>query len=156
MNQTILCWVGLLVAPAYLAMAVVAHLSTLFPFLKQLTSYGKTRLQTGNGQEQQQQQLHWWQSESVYVPKRFFLHFYVVGLLSLVVFVWQEQQQQGIFYTTPTVTAMSLAIHLSRRCYECLHVHKYSPNSKMHLGVYLGGIFHYLFLQTLPLMKMNL
>lgn len=163
----VLCNIGIIVAPAYLALTAVALLSTLLPFLKELASHGKTRKGAdGAAAVQDGQQRHsnglnrnstqdsqsmvyfwsrWWNTflhgEAFLVNKRYFIHFYLAGLVSLAFFVLSNTQQ-----CSRSEGGLLVGIHLMRRCYECLRVHRYSERSKMHLAGYVCGLFHYIFL----------
>jgi 3-oxo-5-alpha-steroid 4-dehydrogenase 3 / polyprenol reductase len=71
------------------------------------------------------------------VPKRWFLHFYIIGMATAisVIYLYGFSYPLGL-----------LLLHILRRCYECLFVHVWGMNSKMYLTGYLVGIFHYLLL----------
>lgn len=66
------------------------------------------------------------------VPKSYFTHMYLVGLLALVP-----------FYSS--VLSACLALHFLRRLGECLFLTSYG-DSRMHVGGYLAGLAHYLLL----------
>jgi 3-oxo-5-alpha-steroid 4-dehydrogenase 3 len=146
-----------LITPIYVLLTLVALSSLAVPFLQDLASHGKTRDTVSASTSIQQQRGH--RSSAAFFPslvrrvshgeeflvqKKFFLHFYVCGLLSFAVFYL------GASFAAPTMdrnpTLVLLGIHLSRRLYECLHVHRWTPQSKMHLAGYLLGILHYMLL----------
>jgi 3-oxo-5-alpha-steroid 4-dehydrogenase len=135
------CFIGLLVAPAYSCLMVVALLSPLVPFLGDLASHGKT---LANGTTASISR-HFPCNESLQIHKRFFVHFYVAGLLSLAAFIVTAEQPMSSLYHQWCGMVL-LALHLGRRCYECVYVHRYSRDSCMHLVGYICGVFHYLFL----------
>lgn len=118
-----------LLSPAYVLLSLVAILSRRISILKTLASHGKTK----------EKSQVWW---SWNVPKRYFTWFYVVGLLSATT----------IFLSTTkwplSLTQTTLYIHLFRRLYECLFVHKFRPESEMHIAGCILGIGHYV---ALPL-----
>ncbi|CAB9504345.1 Polyprenol reductase 1 [Seminavis robusta] len=169
MIEVLLCILGFLVSPAYLCLMVVALLSTLVPFLKDLASHGKTLTKlsshasttandersphaAGNssGDSGESFQNSTWiqqfsQGKMFQIHKRCFLHFYVAGLLSL---AWFALSTAATHKTSSCHNQgmLLLALHLARRCYECLRIHQYSENSFMHLAGYVCGVFHYLFL----------
>lgn len=80
-----------------------------------------------------------------YVPKRYFAHFYLVGFVQLLLCasVWQTS---GPGISPPLAVWVLLGSHLVRRYSECLYVHKWTPQSRMHVAGYLLGIVHYLLL----------
>jgi hypothetical protein len=73
------------------------------------------------------------------VPKQWFLHFYVAGILSCCLTILNARH----FYHMCLLTVL---LQVSRRSYECLYVHAWTPASRMHLCVYLVGLTHYLLL----------
>lgn len=116
-------------SPAYVLLSLVAILSRQIRFLKTLASHGKTK-----------ETLDVWWSWNV--PKRYFACFYLVGLISATI----------IFHNTTkrplSLTQTTLYLHLFRRLYECLLIHKFRPESEMHVAGCVLGIGHYL---ALPL-----
>jgi 3-oxo-5-alpha-steroid 4-dehydrogenase 3 len=153
-----------LITPVYVMLTLIVLSSLAVPFLQDLASHGKTR-DTASASASIQQQ-HGYRSNAAFFPslvrrvthgeefliqKKFFLHFYVCGLVSFAVFYLL-----GASFAAPTMdrnpslsnstTLVLLVIHLSRRLYECLHVHRWTPQSKMHLAGYLLGILHYMLL----------
>lgn len=93
------------------------------------------------------------------VHKRCFLHFYIAGLVSLALFLFRNPTRTTAASSNdtdgypilrrsyhPWDVVLLLSIHLLRRCYECLRIHQYSPNGKMHMAGYICGMFHYIFL----------
>ena len=115
----------------YWAMTAMALVSTQITFLKQMTLTGKSREQ------------HHGKSPlriaSLLVPKKFFLHFYVFALFSLVVFVLLHPRS-----TTISASLILLNLHLIRRLFECIWIHRWRETSQMHLTAYLVGHAHYL------------
>jgi 3-oxo-5-alpha-steroid 4-dehydrogenase len=79
-----------------------------------------------------------------YVPKRYFAHFYLVGIVQLLLCasMWQTSGPGN----APPLVWLLLGSHLVRRYGECLYVHKWTPQSRMHVAGYLLGIVHYLLL----------
>jgi len=154
------CAIGLLVTPAFLCLTVVALCSALVPFLKQLALHGKTRSQTSKNGVKQTKPFpsstveswlsKYWQfflhDDALLINKRYFLHFYVAGLASLAFFL-PYSPNDCIRWDL----VFLLSIHLLRRCYECVMIHKYSKTSQMHLAGYVCGLVHYLFLPYLLL-----
>ena len=161
------CSIGLLVTPAFLCLTGVALLSTLIPFLQELALHGKTRPDTKppeNGPDANQNNSSRSSTETscaadyyrhfflrgdvLLINKRYFLHFYVAGSLSLAAFLLGTPTDPEFI---PWDLVLLVAIHLLRRCYECRMVHRYSQNSKMHIAGYICGVFHYLFLPFMML-----
>jgi 3-oxo-5-alpha-steroid 4-dehydrogenase 3 len=96
------------------------------------------------------------------VPKRFFGHFYVVGLVALTTAViFQsttttkgEAATAYSYHPQHTVVVIALLYaHLLRRLVECHWVHRWSSSSRMHLAGYGVGILHYL---VLPLVFVDI
>jgi 3-oxo-5-alpha-steroid 4-dehydrogenase 3 / polyprenol reductase len=71
------------------------------------------------------------------VPKRWFLHFYVIGVSTTILATCLH----GLSYSLAL-----LLLHNLRRYYECRFVHVWRGNSKMYVTGYLAGILHYLLL----------
>lgn len=116
----------LLLAPTYSILSIAAVMSRKNALLKSMASHGKTRKISSN---------RWLE---IHVPKRYFGHFYVVGLLSAA----------GVFYLAGEVQWLSssqllLFAHLSRRAYECWYIHRFQPHGTMHFAGYLLGVGHY-------------
>ena len=65
---------------------------------------------------------------SLEVPKKWFLHFYVVGIISSPVVVALNKTRLNV--------AMSLLLKFSRSCYQWLYVHVWRADSKMHVPAY--------------------
>jgi len=126
-DSAMLSCVVLVVAPLYVMLSTAALASRYVPLLKYLASHGKTM----------ESQTNWW---SIYVPKRYFAHFYMVGLASLATF-WILARG-----TMPWTTHILLLFHLLRRLYECFYVHQFRKGSKMHVLGYFLGVGHYLIL----------
>lgn len=71
------------------------------------------------------------------VPKRYFLHFYIFGLLINLSLL--------LFFRSAILLSTIFLCHISRRLYECLYVHRFGSNSTMSLIHYLIGLIHYPF-----------
>ena len=69
------------------------------------------------------------------VPKRYFSHFYIVGLLINVPLF--------LTYRSPVLLFTMFTGHMCRRLYECLYVHRFGRNSTMSCIHYLTGAIHY-------------
>jgi hypothetical protein len=115
-----------MLAPIYILLSIAAILSRYNRLLKSLASHGKTRHSSS---------YRWLDFQ---LPKRYFAHFYVTGLLSA---TW-------IFYLMGEIQFLLssqwlLFAHLCRRVYECWYIHQFRPQSKMHLAGYVLGIGHY-------------
>jgi hypothetical protein len=159
-----LCLLDTLVTPVYVLLIIVTLSSLAVPFLKDLASHGKTRDTASTSASIQQQHGH--RSSADFVPslvrrvshgeefliqKRFFLHFYSCGLLSFaVLYLGASFAAPTTIYRNPSLsystTLVLLVTHLSRRLYECLYIHIWTSQSKMHLAGYMVGILHYILL----------
>lgn len=141
--------IDILLTPLYLLLCLTALISLISPLLKDVSSHGKTRhsevkVHYNNmliGSRWQHYILH----DFFLVQKKFFLHFYIVGILCLVV-VFLVVQQGNPNYEMQNITAVLLLIHLIRRSYECLYVHIWTEGSRMHVSGYMLGLLHYLML----------
>lgn len=71
-------------------------------------------------------------------PKKYFLHFYVLGVSLDALLLW------GMFFSAPLVLLLH-GVHVSRRLYECLHVHQFSEEATMNVLQYLLGLSFYVF-----------
>jgi len=112
----------------YIALSLAAVASRTSPLLKQLSEHGKTATSQFN-----EKKFPW-------IPKRTFLHFYTVG------FIWMTLIITVASDCIPFSVVMTLMVHLLRRVYECVYVHKFTTNSKMHFVGWLLGVGHYLLL----------
>jgi 3-oxo-5-alpha-steroid 4-dehydrogenase 3 len=123
-------------APLYVALSLIAVASRGSAFLRTLASHGKTL--------QPKLMTQW--LDYFWVSKRYFVHFYITGLVSLVaVFISCQGISDTKLLIISVPATMLLGFHLLRRTYECLHVHQFRK-SKMHVAGYLLGMGHYLVL----------
>ena len=125
-DSTVLLVMIDLLAPCYCLLSLTAIASQYLPFLATLASHGKTWKMSSQ----------WW-----WIPKRYFAHFYMIGLLSfLTIYLVLDN-------SNPMSSAQSLAVvHLLRRFGECCLVHRSRSTSRMHLAGYFLGIGHYILL----------
>ena len=149
MSISLLCRLDALLVQIYATLSVTALASVVNPWLAALAAHGKTRLDGRRDNEHVKYKASPSQGlfrfiESLVVPKRFFWHFYVVGLLALGACVWLSPSHKHDYQTL--VLVMMIAIHLSRRWLECLLVHAWRAESRMHLAGYCLGLLHYLLL----------
>lgn len=145
----LLCATDRLVLPGYGLLTMAVLLSFVVPELQDLASHGKTRQPHHSDNKNYHggdSSLSWFDrfNSSLVVPKRFFRHFYIVGLLTLVGVVGMAKITTGGLCGLTSVSL--LLFHLLRRLYECYCVHCWRETSKMHLVGYLVGILHYLLL----------
>jgi 3-oxo-5-alpha-steroid 4-dehydrogenase 3 / polyprenol reductase len=172
-----LCWIDPFVSICYIIFAGIAIAVGLLQnsFLVDLVSHGKTRAVAADTsavtkkQKRQSKQktvslLQTWllYSKVCLVPKKIgFLHFYIVGLISLAastaVYYFHNHNNKPDDDKTTTAESVLIAIlflHLSRRCQECLSVHNWnstsrnssSSSSRVHVSVYIVGLIHYILL----------
>lgn len=135
--------------PMYISLTLLATLSPSVPVLFQVSSHGKTRDLFVSDHAS-----HFWlrfaNSDSFLVDKQKFVHFYVVGIVSLLYCLcvggyFAASTDKG--YSQPSLDILILlALHLIRRTYECCVVHQWRRGSKMHILGYLLGVGHYLWL----------
>lgn len=87
----------------------------------------------------------------VYVPKRWFLHFYQlhVALSCMSFFLVWVVGEKG--WNDLHVLTLFNLLQSSRRLYECNNVSKFSAHAKMHLTHYLVGLFFYSAINIYPL-----
>jgi hypothetical protein len=156
--------VDLCVAPIYVVLAVTAVASLVIPDLNHLAAHGKTRIASSTvnkpiNQRPPSQHRHTFWSKRLQnyyyhhllygntwlVEKRYFYHFYVMGLFCIGILVGMEHSfpPDGRFGFASTVAMVLLLFHLVRRWYECIYVHQWKSTSKMHVAGYLLGLIHY-------------
>jgi 3-oxo-5-alpha-steroid 4-dehydrogenase 3 len=116
-----------LLPPFYVLLSLTAISSRAISSLATLASHGKTWKKSSN----------WW-----WIPKRYFLHFYVIGLASLLAMTTVYKDSDDHL----SLAQALLFLHLLRRVYECCYVHQSRPTSQMHMGGYCLGMGHYLVL----------
>lgn len=114
-------------APFYVLLSVAAILSRRIEILKTLASHGKTCKSPSK--------QCWW------ISKKCFVHFYLAGVLSLLVATSWHWNSQPL-----SLPQVLLFLHLFRRIYECIYVHQSRPTSQMHIAGYLLGVGHYIIL----------
>jgi len=152
-------FVSFLLFHMYVMMSFIAMASYYcIPVLMELSRHGKTRRRNGNSsstttttttnidtdttanstQHHDQQDNYWT------VPKSWFLHFYLFGLIMVMVMLWTMTTTRSTAIATTTASIV-LVVHLLRRCYECMYIHKFG-NSRMHIMGYMVGLFHYMLL----------
>lgn len=154
----ILCHVQNLLAPLYLSLSLTAILSLQVSVLSDLSAHGKTRrrLSRNDDNESLKGRPAFLQSflSSLIVPKRYFLHFYVFGLLIL---LWTvglvvnassgsdapAARSNRLLPFSMVLLLLLLTLHLTRRIYECLYIHAWRVDSTMHLAGYALGLLHY-------------
>lgn len=127
-------------------MTLVVFLSYCVPFLKGLASHGKTRIPDSSGSNQSTPSAikSFFNSQIFLIEKRRFSQFYYIGILWLTASVMLSNKT-GVF-VRPSI--IILYMHLFRRLYECLYVHKWRPSSRMHIAGYAVGLIHYLWLPS--------
>eukprot|EP00928_Gymnodinium_smaydae_P053454 TRINITY_DN37439_c0_g1_i1.p1 TRINITY_DN37439_c0_g1~~TRINITY_DN37439_c0_g1_i1.p1 ORF type:complete len:270 (-),score=26.44 TRINITY_DN37439_c0_g1_i1:12-821(-) len=118
---------------AYGVLTISAWSSTVVSFLRDLSSHGKT-LRMHNEKDKETHSILVFVRQLL-LPKQYFLHFYVVGVISVAIVTVNIQLRFP--------EACFLILQVSRRLYECAYVHEWRKTSQMHLAAYLIGIFHY-------------
>ena len=125
--------VDVAVGPLYLLLTLAALGSLFSPTLSSVAAYGKGRSLFSSAASD-----NFFSRNVFLVPKRYFLHFYCFGLATLAAL-----QSQTV---NTSWTVALLAVHISRRLYECLFVHRWNEVSKMHVVGYAVGTLHYVLL----------
>jgi 3-oxo-5-alpha-steroid 4-dehydrogenase 3 len=69
------------------------------------------------------------------VPKSYFLHFYIIGLLINIPLF--------LIFRSSICLFMIFISHMFRRLYECIYIHKFGQQSTMSFIHYLVGLIHY-------------
>ena len=130
-------------------MTISVILASFLPALNSFLKYGKT-LKTVNHKDKNLlflSVLH-----DLYVPKKWFTHFYVIHfVLSFVdtcVIISPYESQ----LTDLQVIALLNLTQSVRRLYECLHISRFSPSAKIHIFHYLVGLIFYASIDVLPFM----
>ncbi|CAF3700778.1 unnamed protein product [Rotaria socialis] len=77
--------------------------------------------------------LHGKLTDQGYIPKSYYIHFYIIGLIINIVLFISHLSYFLLF--------IPLILHIYRRLYECFYVHKF--NSKMNFLYYFCGSIHY-------------
>lgn len=174
-----------LLSPLYILLSLIAVASRYSPLLKVLASHGKAlsaspspssgRANNREGIfiERKKSSIQKWSTwlESrpwCWVSKRCFVHFYIVGLVSLATtfaimmrahpFTAPKPHGRGrggsCTHAVVAAPTCLLLLHLLRRVYECLRIQQYDDHgsSKMHVAGYALGIGHY---AVLPLVFLD-
>lgn len=119
----------------YLSLTAAALLSLFVPFLKDLSTHGKTRSISQTPRNAYEALVF---GKTATIPKRCFIHFYLVGISVSVIMIGCKG------HSSVDVLCGSWMVHLLRRVLECRHVHSWREDSRMHLAGYFLGILHYL------------
>lgn len=150
-----------LAATIYSLLTIAALLSTVSPTLTSLSSHGKTRALSHNGNNSNSRShdrpsifrrwvLH---NNRMTVSKCRFIDFYATGIIVSTLILTSNavaaHQNPNIMSRRDIVSTCLLYVHLVRRYGECKWVHKSGALSQMHLAGYLLGILHYLCLPFL-------
>jgi 3-oxo-5-alpha-steroid 4-dehydrogenase 3 len=69
------------------------------------------------------------------LPKSYFLHFYIIGLLINIPLF--------LVYQSSFFLYIIFICHMCRRLYECIYVHQFGQNSTMSFIHYIIGLIHY-------------
>lgn len=128
-------------------MTLVVYLSYGVPCLRALASHGKTRIPDKNDGQQQSRKMGiqaLFNSDIFLIGKHRFTQFYYIGIIWLTASVLLANQP-GVL---PCPSLVVLYIHLFRRLYECLFIHKWRTASRMHIAGYAVGLIHYLWLPS--------
>ena len=149
--KTFICLFDSLALAGYGSITAMVYLSTLIPELKDMASHGKTRDTNKLSQSPTVTKgaldflVH---GDFLMIKKKHFGQFYIVGLLVLTATLWLATTMR----TSPTAPSLMVAsivllyLHLFRRLYECMFVHKWKDTSVMHIAGYLVGAIHYVWL----------
>ena len=145
-SNSLICRLDALLVPIYVALTAAALASVGNEWLAALAAHGKTRTNIQRDDKYPAKSsscalLFFRFIDSLVVPKRFFLHFYVVGWMALATCIGLSET-----HVYPTLVISLLAIHLTRRLLECLYVHAWRAQSRMHLAGYGLGLLHYVLL----------
>ena len=155
-----------LLSPCYTMLSLVVVASRCNSMLKALASHGKTYTKdlvvnpsyTGDRGIGGKYALSSspFSLPQCWVSKRYFVHFYLVGLVSTAIAtIYHIESYYGKTRNVDTealdrmnfirtVAVVVLVIHIARRAYECLYVQQYrNESSKMHFMGYLLGLGHY-------------
>lgn len=120
---------------SYLLLALISWLTTISRPLRDISSHGKTL-----SMNKKKRPCLFDKVRCLLVPKQWFLHFYLVGIISSSLILRSGVAQRNVYLVGP------LLLQVMRRFYECLFVHEWTSNSKMHIVTYFVGIFHYILL----------
>jgi 3-oxo-5-alpha-steroid 4-dehydrogenase 3 len=126
---------SLILNKLWVLMIIGAVLVLIIPALHPIALHGK------NYQEKPSENNELSFSSSVLlVPKRFFIHFYIVSCCLQLCFICKDL----FFLSHPIIylTKCLFFLHSFRRFCECYSITSYG-NSMMHIGGYIAGIVHY-------------
>ena len=118
-------------------------LARFVPELHVFLLYGKTKLENNEKAPKLPLIVQW--ITTLYVPKRFFLHFYILSLaLSVLLLSYcavfcesSKLNSDGILFTT------FIAIQGFRRSLECFFLEKSHPKAVIHFSHYIVGVLFY-------------
>ena len=115
-----------------------------FPVLREISSHGK---RASSDKEDKKNDLNMTQflmytlKPMLRVPKRFFLHFYILGAAASAVIIAICLQKRRKF--TEMIPLIIFLLHTWRRLWECIYITEFGV-STMHICGYLAGIAHYI------------
>jgi len=134
-------------------------MSRVYLPLKNLAAHGKTRsrgrkLVGATTRRRTEAICTFLQRDIFLIQKRYFICFYVFGIVHLLIlasFLSTEPRRaagdhRAAFDVLERPTIAVIALHLIRRVYECIFVHQWKFDSKMHVSAFLLGMFHYFLL----------
>lgn len=88
---------------------------------------------------------------TLYVPKRWFAHFYIVIFLAAMA-LWYR----AIYYSRSSyILLIFFSVQSARRLWESFYVERMSPHAKMHVFHYIAGLFFYFCVTQLVVTSRN-
>lgn len=131
------------------SMTISVVLAAAFPDLNALLLYGKTR-EASSRRLQLLPSFDW--LLGLYLPKRCFVHFYIVSVvcsLAVIVFRW-SQPGLGAWVFTGLLLVQGV-----RRLLECLLLEKQNPKALIHISHYIVGILFYVIVNCIAFYVFN-
>lgn len=149
--KTLICLVDSLAVTGYVSMTAMVCLSALVPALKDMAAHGKTRggKKLPQAPTSAKGSLDFFvHGDFFLVKKKYFGQFYMLGLLVLTVTLRLATTMRTSSTAPPLMVASTalLYLHLVRRLYECMFVHKWKDTSVMHIAGCLVAAVHYVWL----------
>lgn len=160
----LLQWMNILVVPVYTLMTAAALSSLVIPYLYSLSLYGKlnstpltsttssrSRNSNNAGICHSMSSILDWVANSR-VNKSWFTTYYLVGLISSMWTCWNANSYLSasscsvnnnyVCFLETTLLWFLLFLHLARRLYECMYIHKWGSSSMNIIALLMGAIYY--------------
>eukprot|EP00977_Amphora_coffeiformis_P000245 scaffold75_cov165-Amphora_coffeaeformis.AAC.21 len=142
--QSSICFLNDNIVTIYATLIAFALLSQVGTVLPNMVRHGKLRNIRLPPRKKSRGGDFWtWMMEGDVwmVKKQRFLHFYVLGAVALMTV--RAATSEPLIGSSQTLAQALLLLHIIRRVYECLYVHRWLSMSVMHLSIYVFGLLYY-------------